>query len=320
MRVALKAHLSAGLAALVALLVVTTAACGGGQKYDNESTGLVISPVTTVVARSSFDAPPLLTFAPLVNTGTVTSGPISIGPTLTPTPRVSPSPEGTRPAGTQTVTPTRIPGAPLVTPTPAVTPSTASISCTVPGNPSVPKVDLKNIEGTNGVTLTQRIEYKTYAVSGCNADDISSSLRRSTTQSAAGRYEVGVTTSTTRYSYKYEESGGQCRLKGAAITSDISVMLPELPNQQGVSSETIARWQAFLAALRTHEQGHVDIILKSAGVIKSTFEAQTQPVPCSQLETMLKGSVQRETDAANAANEAYDNTTNPGVNQGVAFP
>jgi predicted secreted Zn-dependent protease len=190
----------------------------------------------------------------------------------------------------------------------------------VPGNPSVPKVDIKNIEGANAVQLTQRIEYKTYAVSGCNAEDISSSLRRSTNQSSAGRYEVGVTTSTTRYSYKYEESGGQCRLKGASITSDIAVTLPELPNQQGVSSDTLARWQAFLSALRTHEQGHVDIILKSAGVIKATFEAQTNPVPCATLETTLKGSVQRETDVANAANEAYDSSTNHGVNQGVAFP
>jgi predicted secreted Zn-dependent protease len=181
-------------------------------------------------------------------------------------------------------------------------------------------VDLKNVDGANGVQLTQRIEYKTYAVSGCNAEDISSSLRGSTSQSTAGRYEVGVTTSTTRYSYRFEETSGQCKLKGAAITADITVTLPELPNQQGISGDTLSRWQAFTAALRVHEQGHVDIILKSAGVIKSTFESQSQPMPCSQLETSLKGSVQKETDVANAANEAYDNSTNHGVNQGVAFP
>jgi len=184
----------------------------------------------------------------------------------------------------------------------------------------VPKVDLKTIEGSNGITLTQRIEYKTYAVSGCNTEDIASSLRRSTTQSSAGRYEVGVTSSTTRYSYKYEEQAGSCRLKGASITADITVMLPELPNMQGISADTMSRWQAFMAALRTHEQGHVDIILKSAATIKSTFESQTQALPCSQLETTLKGSVQRETDVANAANESYDASTNHGVNQGVAFP
>lgn len=303
------------------MVLVTSAACGGGgPHYDDASTGIIISPVTTVVAQPSLDAPPLLTFAPLVNTGTVTSGPISIGPTPTQTPRVSPTPEVTRPSGTPTATPTRQPGVPVVTMTPAATPSTASISCSVPANPSVPKVDVKNIDGSNGVQLTQRIEYKTYAVSGCNADDISSSLRRSTNQSSAGRYEVGVTTSTTRYSYRYEESGGQCRLKGAAISADITVTLPELPNQQGVSGDTLARWQAFLSALRMHEQGHVDIILKSAGVIKATFESQTQQMPCAQLETTLKGSVQRETDVANAANEAYDNSTNHGVAQGVAFP
>lgn len=321
MRAALTIHMRAALTALVALLIVASVACGGGgPQYDNESTGIIISPVTTVVAQTSLDAPPLVPFAPLVNTGTVTSGPLTIGATPTATPRVSPTPEGTRPAGTPTVTPTLRPGEPLVTPTPAATPSTASISCSVPANPSTPKVDIKNIDGANGVQLTQRIEYKTYAVSGCNADDISSSLRRSTNQSSAGRYEVGVTSSTTRYSYKYQEQGGSCRLSGASITSDITVMLPELPNQQGISSDTLARWQAFMTALRNHEQGHVDIILKSAGVIKSTFEAQTQSMPCTQLETTLKGSVQRETDVANAANEAYDNSTNHGVNQGVAFP
>jgi hypothetical protein len=245
--------------ALLGLVFVVTVACGGGGSgFDDASTGIIISPVTTVVAQPSLDVPQLLTFAPLVNTGTVTSGPITIGPTTTPTPRTSPTPEATRPAGTPspspTITPTRIPGAPVVTVTPANTPSTATVSCTVPGNPSVPRVDIKNIEGANGVQLTQRIEYKTYAVSGCNAEDISTSLRRSTNQSSAGRYEVGVTTSTTRYSYKYEESGGQCRLKGASITADIAVTLPELPNQQGVSSDTLARWQTFLSALRTHEQ------------------------------------------------------------------
>lgn len=310
----------AGLLALLALLIVTSAACGGGTAYDDESTGLVISPVTTVVAQPSIDAPPLLRFEPLVNTGTVTSGPLTIGPTPTPTPRVSPTPQTTRPAGSPAVAPTRQPGAPLVTVTPAATPSTASVSCTVPGNPSVPRVEIKNIDGANGVQLTQRIEYKTYAVSGCNAEDISSSLRRSTNQSSAGRYEVGVTTSTTRYSYRYEESGGQCRLKGASIAADITVTMPELPNQQGINGDTLARWQSFTSALRLHEQGHVDIILKSAGVIKATFESQTQQMPCALLETTLKGAVQRETDVANAANEAYDNTTNHGVSQGVAFP
>ena len=311
----------AALIALFTLMLATPVACGGGgSKYDDESTGIIISAVTTVVAQPSLDAPPLLVFAPLVNTGTVTSGPLSIGPTATPTPAVSPTPQATRFVGTPTVTPTRQPGASVVTVTPAATPATASISCNVPGNPSVPKVDIKNIDGANGVQLTQRIEYRTYAVSGCNAEDIASSLRRTTTQSSAGRYEVGVTNSTTRYSYKYEEAGGQCRLKGASIMADITVTLPELPNQQGISSDIVARWQSFLAALRTHEQGHVDIILKSAGVIKSTFESQTQGMPCAQLETALKGSVQRETDKANAANEAYDSSTNHGVNQGVAFP
>jgi predicted secreted Zn-dependent protease len=322
MRAALTHHMRAALTALIAVLIVAAFACGGGgPQYDNESTGIIISPVTTVVAQPSLDAPPLFPpFAPLVNTGTVTSGPLTIGPTPTSTPRVSPTPEATRPAGTPTVTQTPRPGVPVVTLTPAVTPSTASISCSVPANPSTPKVDVKNIDGANGVQLTQRIEYKTYAVSGCNVDDISSSLRSSTNQSSAGRYEVGVTSSTTRYSYKYQEQGGSCRLNGASITSDITVMLPELPNQQGISADTLGRWQAFMAALRTHEQGHVDIILKSAGVIKSTFEGQTQSMPCPQLETTLKGAVQRETDVANTANEAYDNSTNHGVNQGVAFP
>jgi predicted secreted Zn-dependent protease len=308
------------LAVALVLTVAASLACKGGTKYDDESTGLIISPVTTVVAKPSLDAPPLLTFAPLVNTGTVTSGPIAIGPTATPTPRVSPTPVATRPAGSPTVTPTRRPGEPLVTLTPAVTPSTANVSCTVPAKPSVPRVDLKSVDGANGVTLTQRIEYKTYAVSGCTADEIALSLRRSTNQSSAGRYEVGVTSSTTRYSYRYEESAGQCRLKGAAIAADITVLLPELPNQQGVSGDIMSRWHAFMGALRVHEQGHVDIILKSAGVIKSTFESQTQQMPCAQLEATLKGSVQRETDVANGANEAYDNSTNHGVNQGVAFP
>src|SRR4051812_11456127 len=280
------------LVASLAVFIFASAACGGGgPEFDNASTGLIISPVTTVEAQRSVDAPPLLTFAPLVNTGTVTAGPIAIGATPTPTPRVSPTP-GTTPSANATPSPTPRPGAPVITVTPANTPSTASISCTVPGGPSVPKVDLKTIDGTNGIALTQRIEYKTYAVAGCNADEIASSLRKSTNQSSAGRFEVGVTSSTTRYSYKYEEQAGSCRLKGAAIAADITVMLPELPNMQGISSDTMSRWQAFMAALRTHEQGHVDIILKSAGAIKSAFESQTQPLQCTQLETTLKGSVQ----------------------------
>jgi predicted secreted Zn-dependent protease len=310
------------LPALLSLLIFLSVACkSGGPKYDDASTGIVIS---TVEAVRSVDAPPIFQFAPLVNTGTVTSGPLTIGPTPTPTPRTSVTPEATTSATRVTATPSPrpglTPGGPLVTATPAATPSTASISCTVPANPSTPKVDLKTIEGSNGITLLQRIETKTYAVAGCNAEDIASSLRRATTQSSAGRYEVGVTSSTTRYSYKYQEQGGSCRLNGASIVAEITVLLPELPNTQGVSQDTMARWQGFMAALRIHEQGHVDIILKSAGVIKSTFENATQSMPCNQLETTLKGAVQRETDVANAANERYDSTTNHGVNQGVAFP
>jgi predicted secreted Zn-dependent protease len=307
----------AGLAALLVLLVAVSAACNRGKpKYDDASTGIVI---VTVEAARSADGPPLIPFAPLVNTGTVTSGPLVIGPT----PRPSVTPSATR---SVTATPAASPRpaatstGPLVTQTPAATPSTAAISCAVPGAPQIPRTDVKVIEGANGVVLSQRIETRYYAVAGCTADEIAASLRRTTTQSSAGRYEVGITNSTTRYSYKYEESGGQCRLKGASISSDITVTLPDLPNTQGISPNTLARWNAFMTAIRAHEQGHVDIVLKSAGVMKATFEGTTQVLPCQQLEATLKGSVQRETDVANAANEAFDARTNHGANEGVAFP
>jgi predicted secreted Zn-dependent protease len=318
-----------GLIALLGLLIVLSVACKGAGKprYDDASTGIVIA---TIEAKRSVDAPMSLGFPPLTS-GTVVSGALPIG--ATPAPRATVTPAATTSAiavtatppprsdtSTATPRPGSTPSGPVVSPTRGATPSTASISCSVPANPSAPKVDLKTIDGTNGVTLLQRIETKTYAVSGCNANDIAASLRGATNQSSAGRFEVGITSSTTRYSYRYEEQNGNCKLKGASIASDITVLLPELSNTLGISDQVMARWQAFMAALRTHEQGHVDIILKSAGSIKATFEAQQSAAPCATLESTLKGAVQRETDVANAANDAYDTQTNHGVKQGVAFP
>ena len=308
------------LLTLLGLVTALSLACdGGGPEYDTAATGLVIA---TVAPSRSVD---LLTldlinpFAPSVPSsgapasGTPSATTSSIAATASPSPSrtVSPSPTQLR-----AVTP----GAPPVTPPPAATPSTAAVNCNVPSNPSPPRVDLKTIEGVNGVTLQQRVETKTYAVSGCSANDIAASLRGSTHQSSAGRYEVGITSSTTRYSYRYEDAGATCRLRQANIQADITVLLPELANTVGLSAGVKQRWEEFMAALRQHEQGHVDIILASAGKIKAAFEAQQQAVQCPALETALKGAVSRETDVANAANEAYDASTNHGVSQGVAFP
>jgi predicted secreted Zn-dependent protease len=317
---------------LIALIAAASmlAACGSGGGFsgalDEGHTGIVIS---TVGPQTIGDAP------------LAASGPGIDEAPRSPTPRPGQpaTPQASATRTSELGTPAKTTSTPSASPTlqasatprpgtpspgattePAASQLPSSTSCSVASPPSASKVDSKNLPGNSGTSLTQIIETKTYPVQGCNARDILTSLNGSTTASGDGRHEVGLTSSTTKYSFTYVSQPNSCKVQSAKIETQITVTLPELVNTAGVSADVLARWQTFLGALRTHEQGHVDIILKASTDMQSAFEGAGPSGTCQQLESTLKSYVQQQTDASNAANAAYDTQTNHGVNQGVAFP
>jgi predicted secreted Zn-dependent protease len=316
----------------VALLAtaLVLAGCGGsggfiGRPYDDASSGIVIATVqpqrigdTLATLPGDDRAPPQP--APSQPQTIATPTPtrvaqLATASIATPTPSASATPS---PNATSTVKPSGTP-TPAATTVPAASQLASTTSCSVVSPPSAAKVEQKKIPGNNGTTLTQTIETKTYAVNGCGTRDILASLNGSTSASSDGRHEVGLTSSTTKYSFSYVSVPNACKIQSANIETQITVTLPELVNTSGISADVLAKWQTFLQALRTHEQGHVDIILNASTQMQAAFEGVGSQSTCQSLETTLKSFVQQQTDASNQANADYDTRTNHGVNQGVAF-
>ena len=107
-------------------------------------------------------------------------------------------------------------------------------------------------------------------------------------------------------------TGGSCDLSRAIVSYTNKVTSPVWTPPSGVNSSLVADWSRYMIALRTHEKGHVDLVVAAwPSVIDAIYKAT-----CSSANAAANAALdrlrQRQTD--------YDNTTKHGATQGATFP
>lgn len=116
---------------------------------------------------------------------------------------------------------------------------------------------------------------------------------------------------TMRWRWRVDGRGG-CDLASATVTFSAEVTLPQLADPDALSPALLAQWRRYLAALETHEAGHVRYAYEHRGDVLAAIKAATCTTATQAGDEAI--------EAIKAHELAYDRDTQHGRAQGATFP
>lgn len=117
----------------------------------------------------------------------------------------------------------------------------------------------------------------------------------------------------------HEPVFGKCTARKININFQSKITLPDWRSSGSFEANVLPRWNKFIAALRVHEEGHVQIALAEARTLVAELEAMTplQADTCSQLEDKIRQKFDLAVKTGSDASERYDLLTKHGALQGA---
>jgi predicted secreted Zn-dependent protease len=156
------------------------------------------------------------------------------------------------------------------------------------------------------------VDIQYYDVSGRSPNEIRAAMNRvRPTDPNDGRRLDALTRWQLRFGWP-RRGPDQCMLDRAQVTFSATVQMPRLVHAETLPRAVRARWQAYLAALETHEAGHVRHAYENLGIVVAAIRASD----CAGASEAGRAAVR--TLAAWDAD--YDRTTRHGFTQGATFP
>ncbi|KAA3652463.1 MAG: DUF922 domain-containing protein [Proteobacteria bacterium] len=155
-----------------------------------------------------------------------------------------------------------------------------------------------------------------YPVDLADATDLQAAL------TAASPVRVHGNHSQTRWFIRWRTfwraDNGLCRMQRVSTEVDIEFTLPDairLPRR----TELRQRYAEYLAALRTHEQGHADLAVQAAREIEQALMAVPPHPDCDGLSAAANRRGNAIIDQTRARELAYDEATGRGRTQGASL-
>ena len=148
-----------------------------------------------------------------------------------------------------------------------------------------------------GQTTIKPVKNATYTVTA-------KTLKEAADQIGA-RTEAGETTWKPTYSVTPDENGNVTK---ATVTVEITVTMPSWPGAAKLGAADKAKWDSFYAALRAHEQGHVDLAKSKLANVADSLIGKSQTDAGTAFQQAL-------TDLQTASDD-YDTRTDHGIKTG----
>jgi predicted secreted Zn-dependent protease len=167
--------------------------------------------------------------------------------------------------------------------------------------------------------LTQQVDAPAhYQIYGNDDSTVRAQIAQCAPKMGSGEF-TGDTSYTINWQYNYSANGDACTLSNAKVGVHINEVLPNWYGSTAVSAGFVAKWQAFMSGLTTHEQGHVSLDLAMANTMLAQLQTFTAP-SCETIVSVVNIQMQNELATLNAQNENYDTQTNHGATQGAILP
>lgn len=169
--------------------------------------------------------------------------------------------------------------------------------------------------GGAGAEVVDAIRWRSYPVPVLEGRSLRSALNAASPVRRGGETYHAYTRWNLRWELRwFEERGGRCSLTSVRTTLDAEVLLPEV-GPAGVRAWPA--WPAYAAALRVHEQGHLELGRAAAHRVDRRIADLAPAVSCALLESRANEIGREELESARRDESAYDRETGHGRTQGA---
>ena len=150
-----------------------------------------------------------------------------------------------------------------------------------------------------------------FDITGTTAGELRDSINAQGPLDSGGRRNDALTMWSIDWTWPLN-ADSSCILDSATISTTITVTFPRWQPPPGASASLIDQWNAYEAALVTHESGHVSFVVATAPEVLAAIKGAT----CAAAEAAAQAAVGR----IRQHDIDYDAETNHGGTQGARFP
>jgi len=166
--------------------------------------------------------------------------------------------------------------------------------------------------------IDEATEYRD--ISGDSQAALSAALERIAQSMPVGHRYYADTHWQLSWNFRVESDDDGCHLSSATTALNVRTTLPRWTAPAKAPADLIKRWNAFSAALRTHEDGHRRIAVDAAQAIADRVNKAAPARDCATLKQAIGTLAQSILDDYRAKELDYDTTTDHGRKQGAVFP
>ncbi len=147
-----------------------------------------------------------------------------------------------------------------------------------------------------------------YDVTGANAAELSQAMQKDGPKNfwAYTNWSIGWNHTTEA------DANGVCKLADSAVSVNVKMTLPRWANAPDPSDARRQSWDAMIAALRKHEQGHANNGVRAANAVVSAIRSIPAQSSCDALDAVIDSRSKEITKAYRQADKDYDRVTNHG--------
>lgn len=164
-----------------------------------------------------------------------------------------------------------------------------------------------------------QVEYQYYPIRGKSAEELNRIIKgkglgtdKWEKFSAYARWNI-------QWHCKYNRGPGHCSIAAVTTKVRISYYMPKWVNPTGADQVTRLRWEDFIKALTTHEEGHGEHGVLAAREIEESMLRLPPQKTCGNLSFMCEELAKDIIDKYRKEDVKYDEETNHGLTQGVVF-
>ena len=119
------------------------------------------------------------------------------------------------------------------------------------------------------------------------------------------------------WDYQYRSGPGACKITDFTAKLEGTMTLPRWIDSESAPKSLVRSWQAMVAALRIHENGHYAHGIEAAREIGALPDSIRPAADCATLEKQINGRAQAIMDKYAALDAEYDRETRHGQTQGA---
>lgn len=127
----------------------------------------------------------------------------------------------------------------------------------------------------------------------------------------------GLTATVLDVRAEFEPTADGCRTRALEVRVEVTIWLPAWKPRGRVSDELRARWDAMLAGLRRHEDGHRRHMLDAANALYLELAELPTAKACASMEDDMRRRTARSRTRLQVKSSGYDALTGYGVRQGA---